>query len=164
MTNNKINKSNQITQNLMYFGDYQTITVHQNWEPFFSLLANITFKITKKKQQPFSISLVTKREIKKINKEWRNQNKVTDVISFSFLENQQDKYLIGDIYICVAFAKKNAKKNQHSLFYEVCLLFIHGLLHILGYNHNNKKEQEVMFTLQEKILKLGSINKDGKNK
>lgn len=160
----KINKLSQQEQVIFYFANYQKIRLKENIEKTFNLLTNLTFKQVKKKMQPFSISLVTKREIKKINKEWRSKNKATDVISFSFLENKQNKYMIGDIYICIAYAKKNAKKNQHSLYYEVCLLFIHGLLHILGYNHNNKKEEKIMFALQDKILKLGLINKDGENK
>jgi probable rRNA maturation factor len=70
------------------------------------------------------------------------------------LDNEEIKTnLIGEIYICVPFAKAESKKHNWTLNYEINLLFAHGLLHLLGYDHNTKVEEKVMFDLQEKLIK-----------
>ena len=68
-----------------------------------------------------------------------------------------DNVVLGDIYISVEVAKDHAKEYGHSLDRELRFLFIHGLLHLLGYDHMTKEDEEIMFPLQEKILSLQTV-------
>ena len=109
-----------------------------------------------------SITFVDKDYIHQINKEYRAIDKETDVISFAFLDNEDrvnllsnpGEVVLGDIYICVEVAINQAKEYGHPLERELKFLFVHGLLHLLGYDHMKKEDEEIMFPLQEKILSL----------
>lgn len=104
----------------------------------------------------FNVIFVDSVTIRNINKEYRGIDKVTDVISFALEDNEKMKFefgrLLGDIYICVERMKEQAKAYGHSLMREQGFLSVHGLLHLLGYDHMTKEEEEVMFTKQELIL------------
>ena len=104
----------------------------------------------------FNIIIVDKEKIQQINRDYRNKDAVTDVISFAFEEVDDVKYdnirFLGEIYICYDICLKNAKKYGNSFDREFCFLFIHGLLHLLGYDHQTKEQEEVMFKLQDEIL------------
>ena len=94
--------------------------------------------------------------IHKINKEYRGVDRPTDVISFA-LEDEPDIKLdhriLGDIYISIDKAREQANEYGHSLKRELCFLTVHGVLHLLGYDHmKSKKDEEVMFGKQDKIL------------
>jgi probable rRNA maturation factor len=97
-----------------------------------------------KKKSIISVSFVTAGAIKKLNSRYRRKNKATDVLSF----NMDEKDLLGDIFICPAVARKNAKEYGVTLEQEIARLFVHGVLHLMGYDHGKK-----MFAKQEKILK-----------
>lgn len=101
----------------------------------------------------FDVNFVSKKAIQIINYKYRQINKPTNVISFANRDNN-DLFvpLIGEIYICIAIAKQEAKKQHHSLHVQICLLFIHGLLHLLGFNHNNAIQKKKMFNLTDKIM------------
>ena len=104
----------------------------------------------------FSIIFVDLEEIQKINKEYRGIDRVTDVISFA-LEDTPDKMdsnirVLGDIYICIPKMIEQAEDYGHSIKRELSFLTVHGLLHLLGYDHMNKEEEKIMFGLQELIL------------
>lgn len=130
-------------------------------------LLKITLKTLKVECDPIiSVSFVDNKYIHKINKKYRHIDRPTDVISFAFLdtEGDYDKILstkgpvvLGDIYISIEKAKEQAEEYQHSLHRELCFLFVHGLLHLLGYDHMNKEDEEVMFGLQDKILSLKGV-------
>ena len=97
-----------------------------------------------------NIIIVDNEEIKKINKEYRNIDNVTDVISFA-LEDVEFKTpfrILGDIYISYEKVKEQALKYEHSEKRELYFLATHGLLHLLGYDHMNEKEEKIMFDLQ----------------
>ncbi len=102
--------------------------------------------------------LTTDEEIKKINKEFRNKDKATDVLSFP-LENIPGMPL-GSIVISIDTAKKEAEEFGHSIEDEIKLLFIHGLLHLLGYDHEidngemRAKEAEIIekFNLPKSLI------------
>lgn len=108
-----------------------------------------------------SLVLVGKVEMIKLNKQWRGIDRVTDVLSFSALDQKkgffinsstdQSKYL-GEIVICYPQAKVQSKKLGHSLTDELGILFVHGLLHLSGHHHSNKKEQAAADELTQKIL------------
>ena len=104
----------------------------------------------------FSIIFVDDDEIHKINKEYRNVDRITDVISFAFEDNQDIMYneirMLGDIYICIPQMKRQAIDYGHSEKRELSFLAVHGLLHLLGYDHMEKEDEEKMFSLQELIL------------
>lgn len=104
----------------------------------------------------FNIIFVTSEKIHEINKEYRNVDRVTDVISFA-LEDSIEGYveeirMLGDIYICVEKMKEQAELYNHSVLREMCFLTTHGLLHLLGYDHMEEDEEKVMFSLQEELL------------
>ena len=104
----------------------------------------------------FNIILVDTSEIQKINKTYRKIDKPTDVISFALEDNSNFKNpvarMLGDIYICIPIAYEQAKTYEHSKIREICFLATHGILHLLGYDHMNKEEEEIMFNLQEELL------------
>lgn len=104
----------------------------------------------------FNIIFVTSEKIHEINKEYRNVDRVTDVISFA-LEDSIEGYveeirMLGDIYICVEKMKEQAELYNHSVLREMCFLTTHGLLHLLGYDHIEEEDEKVMFSLQEELL------------
>ena len=99
--------------------------------------------------------------IHKINKEYRGVDRPTDVISFA-LEDEPDIKLdhriLGDIYISIDKAREQANEYGHSLKRELCFLTVHGVLHLLGYDHmKSKKDEEIMFSLQDEILESLNI-------
>lgn len=115
-----------------------------------------TLKHEKVENALFSVIFVDEEEIQKINRECRNIDKVTDVISFAFEDNEEILYnnirVLGDIYICIPRMLEQAKYYGHSEKRELSFLTVHGLLHLLGYDHMNKSDEEKMFALQELIL------------
>lgn len=105
-----------------------------------------------------SVIFVTAKDIHKINREYRNIDRPTDVISFA-LQDSEESYEVmegeeelGDIFINIEAIQAQAKEYGHSLRREVCFLFTHGLLHLLGYDHMDKEDEQVMFALQDEIL------------
>mgnify|MGYP001079801987 CR=1 FL=1 len=111
----------------------------------------------------FSVIFVGEEEILDINKIYRGIDKVTDVISFAFedngvIENKKIRAL-GDIYICIPRAEEQAREYGHSIKRELSFLSVHGLLHLLGYDHMKKEEEEVMFKRQELILNEAGITR-----
>lgn len=104
-----------------------------------------------------SILLTVDEEIKELNRQYRKINKPTDVLSFPM----EDGYLLGDIVISMDTAEEQAKEFEVSLEEEASRLLIHGLLHLLGYDHvkggaqakkMRAKEEELMILLEEKGL------------
>ena len=134
---------------------------YDEYDGIYSSLIEKTFKHLKLKFDPIiSVSLVDNEFIHKINKEYRGIDRPTDVISFAFLDNEDRKTIykskepvcLGDIYISVDKAKEQAEEYGHSLNRELSFLFVHGLLHLLGYDHMNEEDEKVMFQLQDEIL------------
>ena len=103
----------------------------------------------------FSVIIVDNKEIHKINKEYRGIDRPTDVISFALEEDENyeiKERLLGDIYISIDKVYEQAKEYNHSVKRELFFLVTHGFLHLLGYDHMKKEDEEIMFPLQEKIL------------
>ena len=111
----------------------------------------------------FSIIFVDNEEIHRINREYRGVDRPTDVISFAFEDSQDVSYndirVLGDIYISIPKMKEQAKEYGHSEKRELSFLTVHGLLHLLGYDHMKKDDEEKMFTLQEMILDAKNIKR-----
>ena len=109
------------------------------------------------KDYTFSIILLDEIDIHVINRDYRQIDRPTDVISFA--SNDEDALVVGgeelelgDIFINIRAIRSQAEDYGHSLKREFSFLVTHGLLHLLGYDHMDKKEEEVMFKLQEEIL------------
>ena len=130
---------------------------------YLNKVINIALDYEKVVDSYFSIIFVSEEKIQKINKEYRGIDKVTDVISFAFLDNESvydPIKILGDIYICIPKMIEQAKEYGHSEKRELSFLTVHGLLHLLGYDHTKSKEDEkIMFKLQEDILNLANIKR-----
>jgi len=103
-----------------------------------------------------SIVLTDNQAIKQLNKDWRNKDKPTDVLSFPVNEKPAGyKYtILGDVVISLPFAKKQATEIGFTEKEEILRLLAHGILHLLGYDHETSEEDaKVMFDLQDKIFK-----------
>lgn len=104
----------------------------------------------------FNVIIIDNEEIHKINKEYRGIDCPTDVISFALEDDDtfvaMEKRILGDIYISIDKAREQAVEYGHSLLRELCFLTIHGILHLLGYDHMEASEEKIMFELQERIL------------
>ncbi len=106
-----------------------------------------------------SITIVDDDEIRRINREYRNTDRVTDVISFA-IEDDEDSFAgfegipenIGDLFIAPAKVADQAKDYGHSFERELGYTVVHGFLHLNGYDHIQPEDEAVMIPLQEKIL------------
>ena len=114
-----------------------------------------------------SINFVDAEKIRGLNKNFRNIDRKTDVLSFPNLEKKVDQKLsefdnernfddgflfLGDIIVCKEVAKAQAKEYGHSKKREICFLALHSLLHLLGYDHIEKEDERLMNDTAEKIL------------
>lgn len=110
----------------------------------------------------FNVIIVDNIKIHELNKEYRGIDRVTDVISFAledFHDIDLEIRMLGDIYISYEKAKEQADCYGHSYLRELSFLTIHGLLHLLGYDHMKKEDEEIMFKKQEVILNEFGISK-----
>ena len=147
--------------------DFQTVEKeYASYEEVYQQIVETTVKHLKiKAELVISVSLIHNDLIHQINKEYRGVDRPTDVISFAFLDNEKDRdsllkkhglIALGDIYISIDKAKEQAIEYGHSLHRELCFLFVHGLLHLLGYDHMKEEDEKIMFPLQDVILeKIG---------
>ena len=104
----------------------------------------------------FNIIIVNNEKIHQINREYRNVDRETDVISFAMEDNMDIKYekfrLLGDVYISIDKCYSQAIEYGHSRVREICFLATHGILHLLGYDHMNEDDEVKMFALQNELL------------
>ena len=149
--------------NLNYVTIYNETDEEFLYEDIIKKVSNKALETEKVEKASCSIIIVDNSYIHKLNKEYRGIDRVTDVISFA-LEDEKSMVipdeirLLGDIYISLDKAKEQAKEYGHSLERELCFLAVHGLYHLLGYDHETKEEAEVMFKKQEEVLmKYGII-------
>ena len=124
---------------------------------------DIAIKNQKLDNLEFNIIIVDNDYIHELNKNYRNIGRPTDVITFA-LEDYEDGIklehrMLGDIYISIDKAISQAEEYGHDLRREICFLAVHGFLHLLGYDHMEKEEEEIMFSLQEEILNEANITK-----
>lgn len=138
-------------------------TRESEWKVYYPLMDTLlqTTLSTLKRDENVSCSiiLVKSKKIHEINREYRNVDRPTDVISFALCDevddyekSDDDETELGDIFINVDAVRSQAIEYGHSEKREFCFLFVHGLLHCLGYDHLNKKDEKIMFDLQKKIL------------
>lgn len=124
---------------------------------------DIAIKHQKLDNLEFNIIIVDNEYIYNLNRDYRGIDRPTDVITFALEDNKDfvtlDHRVLGDIYISLDKAIEQAKEYGHGLKREICFLAVHGFLHLLGYDHMKKEEEEVMFGLQEVILNEAGITK-----
>lgn len=103
-----------------------------------------------------NIIITDNYEIKELNNKYRNIDKETDVLSFALEEENDIIYtdfrLLGDIYISYDKAKEQSIEYNHSLKRELCYLTIHGVLHLLGYDHIKEEDKKEMRKIEESVL------------
>lgn len=107
-----------------------------------------------------SVSFVTNDEIRTLNREYRNVDSETDVLSFPMDEDEFDGIIIlGDIVLSTQKIIEQANDFEHSLEREMLYLTVHSMLHLLGYDHINSEEKEEMRTKEKEIMKKLQIFK-----
>lgn len=125
-------------------------------------VAHLTAKFEQiNEEAELSIVFVDNETIHEINKTYRDKDQPTDVISFALEEESEDEVhivgeglprVLGDIIVSVPKAHEQAETHEHSFLRELGFLVVHGFLHLLGYDHETKEEETVMFARQEEIL------------
>ena len=105
----------------------------------------------KRKNHEFSILLSSNKEMKKLNHQFRKKNKTTDVLSFPTKIKNKKKLYVGDIAISFEIIKERSKKTN--FFIEFDKLWIHGYLHLIGYDHKKYKDFKKMLRKEKLILK-----------
>jgi len=117
-------------------------------------VVNLLSKKEKKVKGGVEVNIVDNKFIKKINKECRGVNKETDVLSFAWQEDKVIKSdFLGQIYISYPKIKLQAKENNITIKEEFVRMLAHGILHLIGYDHNIKKRADKMFKIQEEVVK-----------
>ena len=131
----------------------------------FNKISEETLRVAKfKKPTEISLVITGERRIRSLNKKYRKIDKITDVLSFGFadrlhsptavgtMEPTTEILYLGEIFICYPQAVKQAKQKNNTLKKEIAILLIHGILHLLGYDHRGDYENSEMKVLEKKIL------------
>ncbi|CAM3436816.1 rRNA maturation RNase YbeY [Marinicrinis lubricantis] len=140
--------------------------VYEITDPFISKLKQlleITAEMEGLESGEVDLTFVDDETIHRLNKEYRGIDRPTDVLSFAMRENLDDDLdivfeeespseMLGDIIISVPTALAQSEEYGHSAERELGFLFVHGLLHLLGYDHDGEDQEKVMFSKQESVL------------
>ena len=138
--------------------DFSDNVTKENYEPMFFHFLNETLnELGFKGEDIFvSLSIVDDKMMHELNRTYRGVDKTTDVLSFAF-EEGDDKIVgmreLGEIYISYQTALKQSPQYHMTCEEEMCFLFVHGILHLCGYDHDEEEKKKIMFSLQEKIYK-----------
>ena len=135
----------------------------EEWNSYAELFVKISEKtanvLKTNYESQCSVVFVSPKQIQEINRDYRKIDKATDVISFALKDSAEDYMIseeideeLGDIFINIQAVVDQAKEYGHSIKREVCFLFTHGLLHLLGYDHMESADEKIMFDLQDVIL------------
>lgn len=138
-------------------------TRKKEMNPYLTLIEDYYFKTLEvlNLEDNYDLSLIIcgKKTIRRLNRDFRKIDRETDVISFASIDDEDDfdieeeeNFYLGDIFINTERVKSQAKAYGHSEKREFVFLFVHGLLHLLGYDHMNEKDEQVMFGYQKKIV------------
>lgn len=112
----------------------------------------------------FNLIIVDNDYIHELNKNYRNIDRETDVITFALEDDDtmvlpENVRVLGDIYISIDRARSQALEYGHSFLREICFLAVHGFYHLLGYDHMTPEEEKIMFTKQEEVLSAYGITR-----
>lgn len=139
--------------------------VEKNLDDYFKVIKKVLklgLKELEIKKVEFNIIIVDNNYIHDLNKKYRGIDRETDVISFALEDDKTfnpKTRVLGDVYISLDKAISQAEEYGHSLERELCFLAVHGMLHLLGYDHMEKNEEEIMFKLQDEILNDAGITR-----
>ena len=149
---------------------YKDIEENSEYEKLINIVVEKCFKVEKieKLNLYISITLTTPAEIRKINNEFRNIDKETDVLSFPMFEKTElDSMVetgkndipetIGDIIISVERVEEQAKEYGHSFERELAYMVVHGFYHLMGYDHMVEEDKVVMRAKEENVLNMLNI-------
>ena len=150
----------------MYEIIYEDIEENREYEPIIKKVIEKCFEEEKIQNSKLcmTIILTTPQNIRKINKEYRNIDKETDVLSFPMfekdeldkkIENNDFEYedVLGDIVISIEKVKEQAEEYGHSFERELSYMLVHGFYHLMGYDHIEEEDKKIMRPKEEKILK-----------
>ena len=123
--------------------------LHSRYKPNKKKIANLAKKILSSQKSNFSLDIILVKDnfIRELNKKFRRKDRVTDVLSFGMKEGKRiglEINYLGDVYVCLDQAKRQAKEYKVPFTEEVYRLVAHGILHLLGYEHKTKKQKEKM--------------------
>lgn len=124
------------------------------YRELFNKLAGEAARLEGYNNAEVSVVFTDNEQIKKLNKKYRKKNKPTDVLSFPLDDN-----LLGDIIISIERAREQAEEYGHSDRREISYLFVHGLLHLFGYEHDNETDKKQMRKKEERILSACDITR-----
>ena len=160
----KVWKNNTFTIELNIDGTLWTKDLVNNFEKqLFKILNEFSKRVDNfnpKKRNLISVMFSTDKKVMQLNKQFRNINKPTNVLSFPSLTNSKTKFkevFLGDIIFSIETILSEAKINNISIIDHLIHLFIHGLLHLLGYDHETEDEARDMENLEITILEQLSI-------
>ena len=149
---------------------YKDIEENTEYEKLINIVIDKCFRVEKieKLNLYISITLTTPAEIRKINNEFRNIDKETDVLSFPMFEkNELDSMIkagcneipetIGDIIISVDRVKEQAEEYGHSFERELAYMVVHGFYHLMGYDHMVEEDKVKMRAKEENVLNMLNI-------
>ncbi|WP_442853678.1 rRNA maturation RNase YbeY [Bacillus sp. CHD6a] len=142
--------------------DETTRLTEEQWADIKNLLLFAAEKESIQTGAELSVTFVNNDRIQEINREYRDKDRPTDVISFAMEEmgegeieihyDEDAPRMLGDIIISIPKAEEQAEEYGHSVKRELGFLALHGLLHLLGYDHENEADEKVMFDKQKEIL------------
>lgn len=143
---------------LIINNDQKKVEVLEQWQRKLNEIT-ASFFVHEKINDSAEVSLlfVDDENIRQLNKTYRNKDSKTDCLSFPAWEGQVEtdleiEVLLGDIVISLETAQEQAEEFGHSLSREICYLYVHGLLHLLGYDHLEEEDKKKMREAEEKIL------------
>lgn len=154
------------------------LVLREDEEPYdFGAIAEAVYKkLGQTDKLSVELNFVSPEEIRRLNNDYRGVDRVTDVLSFPYLDGvkgvvisrddfkddvdeETDSVLIGSVCICLERAKEQAEEYGHSLKREVCYLALHGFLHCFGFDHIEKADEEEMTALADEIMRELDINR-----
>lgn len=151
-------------RNDIEFIDLMKNDILKEYKKYFKrILRRVKKELGIKEKIGMSVTLCDNAHIQDLNKTYRKKNVATDVLSFAIEDGADSDFTkamkklasvreIGDIVISYDKAVEQSREYNHSLKRELCFLFTHGVLHLLGYDHVNRTDEDIMFALQKKIL------------
>lgn len=113
----------------------------------------VTLALPRNKNAELTIRIVNCKESQSLNKKYRNKNYPTNVLSFSYIDNLGVSVYLGDLVICAPIVTKEAQTQKKLLLNHWAHLTIHGVLHLLGYDHLTEPQAKTMEALEVKLLK-----------
>ena len=154
---------------IMIINQQNIVNYNKDLQHIIINMVNLTAKLGRlPKNTEVSILIVDNSYIQELNFIYRDQNKPTDVLSFSMNENMENEpgyetgnevNLLGDIVISLEQALAQSQEYGHSLERELGFLVVHGMLHLLGYDHESEDERKLMRTLEEKVMQEARLER-----